>query len=195
MKYEEIGNWLRMVFTNFLYPALIILIMVYLFGLLIYLIVSGKGSSSYIRRSTGALLPIVLLVFGMAISSDSIKMIENALLTLPNIVQLILGAIIGTSLIEFGRYYLKSDIDGAASLLALFVSCIFSFILWCIMGGVLASLNYSLVGLILFGGLDIIFRGQVKKQKNHLTSGDKASSHNIILPNPRLNSDRDKDVV
>lgn len=102
MKYEEIGNWLRMFFTNFLYPALIILIMVYLFGLLIYLIVNGKGSSSYIRRSTGALLPIVLLVFGMAISGDSIKMIENALLTLPNILQLVLGAVIGTSLIEFG---------------------------------------------------------------------------------------------
>ncbi|KAF0140561.1 MAG: hypothetical protein FD122_2361 [Stygiobacter sp.] len=163
MTYEEIGKWLRMFFTNYLYPTLIIIIMFYLFGLLIYLIIKGKGSSSYIRRSTGALLPIVMLVFGMAISGDSIKMIENVLLTLPNILQLLLGAIIGTALIEFGRYYLKTDIDGAASLLALFVSSIFSFILWCVMGGVLNSLNYSLVGLILFGGLDIIFRGQVRK--------------------------------
>jgi len=163
MTYEEIGNWLSDFFTTYLYPILIIVIMVYLFGLLVYLIVQGKGSSGYIRRSTGALLPIVMLIFAMAISSDSIKIIENTLLSLPNILQLILGAVIGISLIEFGRHYLKTDIDGAVSLLALFVSCIFSFILWCVMGGVLKSLNYSLVGILLFGGLDIIFRGKVKK--------------------------------
>jgi hypothetical protein len=60
---------------------------------------------------------------------------------------------------ELGRHLLRSDSDGAAGAYALIVSSLGVFMLWAVMARLLASLNSWLVGLVMGGGLHVVFRG------------------------------------
>ena len=70
-----------------------------------------------------------------------------------------LGAIIGIALVEFGRHLIRLDNEIGPSVYALFLSSVGVFILYSIMQGILASLHFFLFGMLLIGGLDIVFKG------------------------------------
>ena len=107
----------------------------------------------------GALLPVILLIFITITEEENRMVITKTVYLFNNLYRFLIGAIIGIALLEFGRIFAHSDNDIGASIYAMFLSAFGVFILYSIMQGVLSSMHYLLFGIILAGGLDIIFRG------------------------------------
>lgn len=154
-----IGNILRWIFTYLFYPLVIIITFLLTAGLALVTVSIADETSGKIRRATGALLPIILLVFFVAMGQGSLGALEGFLTALDPTLRAILGAATGIILMELGKWLLKSNRDGAASLYALFLSTIVSFLIWALIGGILPVLNNWLLGLVLGSGIHIIFRG------------------------------------
>jgi len=159
MKMEEVGNTLQWIFTSILYPILIIGIFLYIIISISIIIHHSSNSGSHTRRLMGALLPVILLIFITITEEENRMVITKTVYLFNNLYRFLIGAIIGIALLEFGRIFAHSDNDIGASIYAMFLSAFGVFILYSIMQGVLSSMHYLLFGIILAGGLDIIFRG------------------------------------
>ena len=154
-----IQSILRWLFTYIFYPLMVIATFVLTVGLVLSIVENAKGTSGAIRRVTGALLPIISLVFFVVMSKESLGILENFLINLDPTLRIILGAASGGIVMELGKWLLGTELDGAASLYAMFLSTIVAFLLWAFMGGILPVLNTWLLGFLLGSGLHVIFRG------------------------------------
>jgi hypothetical protein len=155
---EALGDVLRKLFTNVLYPMLLIGIWFGLLVLIIYIISEGNTTWSQVRRAVAALLPVVLLIAVLLPTSDQ-TLGRSSLHALPTVLGVIIGAILGLFGVEAGKRAAKSDSDTELSLYILFLSLIDMFIIYSSIVKEFDSLNSVLLSMILAAGLDIVFRG------------------------------------
>lgn len=156
---ERTAGNLKWFFTALVYPALVGAIFLLLVISIIYIIGKGNGFG-YVRRITGALLPLLMLTFMLLVTDKGDDPIKSFFLWIPPFLYLIGGTAIGIILIEFGRRFMNTDDDRWGSVYNIFLSLMVVFILYSIMKGFLDSLFYFLFAMIMAGGLDIVFRGQ-----------------------------------
>jgi hypothetical protein len=159
MPIDKIRQSLIETFTTVFYPMVVFGVFAALGLLLLVITFNGKGAIAFVRRATGALLPFVVLVFLVTTDRRSVDAIAPVLLAAGGLGRFILGAFIGVALMELGKHLLRFDHDGAASLYALFVGIVAAFLVWAMMGGLLEALHPLLAGLVIAGGLHIVFRG------------------------------------
>lgn len=154
---EMIAFLLRWVFTYIFYPVIVICMFLSVWGHIIYIISEGNDLGRF-RRSVGALLPLVFLIFSLTTYSDSNILLSQYLQSIPIYLHVLAGAILGVGIIELGRIASKTDSDAGAAIYALFSSSIGTFLLYCFMKDALSSLNNFLLTALMSGGLYVIFR-------------------------------------
>jgi hypothetical protein len=155
---QAISEVLRWVFTYIFYPIVVIGIFIYVVGVIVFLVNEARGLSA-VRRMTAAVLPLLFLIFVVLSTDESSKSVREFFLSINPIALLALGAVVGIAMVELGRRLLRSDTEIGPSVYALFLSSVGVFILYSIMQGILASLHFFLFGMLLVGGLDIVFKG------------------------------------
>jgi peptidoglycan/LPS O-acetylase OafA/YrhL len=153
---ETIGSGLRLLFGAILYPIIVTGVFAYLV-LVIFLVVAQSEGDGRVRRVTAALLPIAALVF-LLIPKES-ESIANSFSYAPPSLRFLIGALFGIALLELGRYLSEKDSEIGSSLYILFLSVTDAFILYAIIEQALRSLHVLLLGMVIAGGLQIIFRG------------------------------------
>jgi hypothetical protein len=151
---ETIGAGLRLLFSAILYPLIVIGVFAYLVGVVSRLVARSTGDGR-VRRLTAALLPVAALVF-VLIPNES-ESIASWFSYGPPWLRFLIGAIFGIALLELGRLLKDSEIG--AALYVLFLSTTATFILYAIIEQALTSLHILLLGMVIAGGFQIIFRG------------------------------------
>jgi hypothetical protein len=159
MPHLNFGHLLTDLFLYVLYPATVLAVFLGLIVMLILAIWGGNWSRGTYRRATGALLPLVVLVILVATDSAAIQSWAARVSGIRPLIQLLIGAIVGLALMELGRQLRRSGSVGANAVFAMFVSALLAFLLWSVMGGVLAHLHLLLLGFLVACGLHLIFRG------------------------------------
>lgn len=134
-------------------------------GIFVYIVLSiadlinaGKGSG-VMRRSTAAFLPVAVLVFLVVSEGNNQATLTEILNDVEWWVRFLVGAGIGLVLMEIGQIASRTNKDIGASVYALFLSLVGTFILYCIMVKLLFSIHDLMLGIVVAGGLDVIFRG------------------------------------
>ena len=153
---DTISYILKSIFTYLFYPAIVLGVFASIVLAVMSIVSEGK-ERGFIRRLTGALLPVILLVFVIIAIDTKDDPITQFLRWIPVFFHLIIGVVIGVAAVEISRYIDDKE-DTAASIYALFLSSIGVFMLYSIMQGFLGSLNYFLFGAVVAAGLDVIFR-------------------------------------
>lgn len=153
-----IGTILGWLFTYILCPVIVIGVFVGLVAALAILTGALNGALR-LRRLVAASLPIVVLVFFVVMSENDPHPVGRALEALGLFGRFAVGAIIGGTLMEVGKRVLRTDNEVAASMYALFLSTLVASLLWAMMGGFVRDLNVVLLGMVIAGGLHVIFRG------------------------------------
>jgi hypothetical protein len=156
---ETISSILKWIFTYLFYPAIIIAIFGYIISTIVSIVTKGRNASAIARRLTGSLLPLVLLIFVVVADQGDHNVIADLVASMSAGVSFLVGAALGLALMEVGKFLLKTDSEVGPSVYALFLSSAGVFILYSIMIGILKNLHLPLFGMVVFGGLDIIFRG------------------------------------
>jgi hypothetical protein len=162
-----IGYILSFIIISLLYPLIVLAIFL---GIIITVIgiVFGGREENRIRRAIGAILPIIVLAFIINSTGEHTKnstptrMVNVSLHDLAwwqqSLIIAIFG-IIGVALVEIGRFLLNKDSEIAASVYAMLLSCVISFIMWLYMYQALSDFDFYMIGFISGGLLDTIFRG------------------------------------
>jgi hypothetical protein len=156
--YDSAINIVRWVFTQLLYPLIIIGVFLLIIGFIFRIVDQGRGSGR-VRRATGAVLPLIFLVFVLMLVEQANEPVQRFLSSTNPLYHWVAGAIIGVFLLELGIRLQKSDFEIGPALYTLFLSFVSMFILYSAMQRFLAQLNYFLISLIGTSGLYIIFRG------------------------------------
>jgi hypothetical protein len=154
---EKIGPWLRWAFIYIFYPIIILAVFVILVTTIVILVKDATDEKGLIRRLTGAVLPVVILVF-FVLSDQYDEPLRRSLLLIPIYAHFIVGAMIGIIMIEIGRALWNTTSDAGAASFILFLSLVGVFMVYSFMQGFLGTLNYFLLSTIVAGGLDLIFR-------------------------------------
>jgi hypothetical protein len=153
---ETIGEGLRWLFSTILYPIVVIGVFAYLVLVLSLVVAQGRGDDR-VRRLTAALLPIAALVF-VLIPKES-ESLAHLLPYAPPGLRFLIGAILGVVLLELGRILSKRNSGIGSALYVLFLSINTAFILYAIIEQALTDLHILLLGMVVGGGFQIIFRG------------------------------------
>lgn len=156
---ETIRDILKWVFVYLLYPAVAFGVFICLITLLIFIVRRAKSTSGAIRRTTGAALPVVMLVFLMSTGQDTTTDVTNYLDQLGPVGRILVGIGAAVLVMETGKHLGSTDATAAISTYAFFVSSLLAVLLWVIMGGLLQTLNYAMFAFVLTGGLHVMFRG------------------------------------
>jgi hypothetical protein len=170
---SEILNWS---FRHVLYPIVLVGIFLVLIDMLYMVVSSARKKMGKVRRLTGAVLPWAVLVFLSRLEFAGVEALRSWVAALSWSSQLILGGIFGLFIMEFGKVLMKSRGDAAASTYALFLSCFGAFLLWMIMQGLIQSVHFALLGLVVAGALHVIFRGPPEVMDDILEDAEKGPS-------------------
>lgn len=158
MPNEDVQQGLTRLFSTVFYPGVVIGVFVSLGLMLLVILFSSKGSSSFIRRAIAGILPFVVLVFYMMTDQASMSFFEPWLQGIPGWGRFVIGAATGVLLMETGKQ-LRWRGDTGASIYALFVGIVTTFLIWAMIGGMQDALHPLLAGLVIGGGLHVVFRG------------------------------------
>lgn len=156
---DRLSVTLRFLFTNYIYPAIIISLFIWIILLIVIVVMRAKTVAGIIRRLAGAAVPFVFLIFTVVASQDKHDVISDLVASIGPILAFLGGAAVGVLLLEIGRLLRKTDTEIGPSLYAFFLSSVASFILYSIMIGILKSLHLPMFGVILAAALDVMFRG------------------------------------
>jgi hypothetical protein len=163
-------NW---AFPYVLYPLVVIGVFVVIGDMLRMLVAAASDRLGKIRRVTGAILPWVILVFLFTVDPTVVDSLRPLIAKLNWLAQLIIGAIIGVLMMEFGKLLMKAEGDGPASLYALVMSGFGAFLVLLIMKGILQSVNFALMGLVVAGAIHVIFRGPPEVDRTKSSGPDR----------------------
>lgn len=150
---------LKGIFTFILYPAVVLGLFSFIVVFIMRIVSEGTSLSSRVRRLTGAFLPVVVLIFVLLVAEQGDEPIKHFIISIPWFLHLFIGGLVGLGFIEIGRRLMKGDNDTGPSVYNLFLSSVGVFVLYSIMQGLLPSVNYFLFGVIIVGGIDVIFKG------------------------------------
>lgn len=176
---DTISETLKWVFTFIFYPAVVIGIFVYVVAIIVFLIGEQEGLAR-IRRVTAAILPLLLLIFVALSTGSSAQAVKEFFTSINPFILLAVGAVVGIGEVELGRHLIYADDEMGPSLYALFLSLVGVFMLYSLMQGILGSLHFFLFGMLLAGGLDIVFKGppqiMTNKKGRAITQGRSANA-------------------
>jgi hypothetical protein len=153
---ERTADSLKWFFTALVYPAVVGGVFLLLFFCVLYITGQGQGFG-YVRRTTGALLPVLFLTFMLLVTDKGDDPVRSFFLNRNPFIYILAGIILGVALVELGKRLIRTDDDQWGSIYNLFLSFMFVFLLYSIMKGFLDSLIYFLFSMIMSGGLDIVF--------------------------------------
>lgn len=173
---EQISEILRQLFTYVFYPAVVIGLFLYIIGVIVFLIREAKDLDK-VRRVTAAVLPVLLLIFIALATDKSSEPLKQFILSLSPFVLLGIGAATGIALVELARFLVPSDLEIGPSIYALFTSSIGVFMLYSIMQDIMGSLHLFLFGMLIIGGLDIVFLGPPEFTSSERRLGGPAISY------------------
>ncbi|HXI26338.1 MAG TPA: hypothetical protein VNG71_20965 [Pyrinomonadaceae bacterium] len=159
---ERTADGLKWFFTVLVYPAVVGGVFVLLVFCIIYIIVQGQGG--YVRRTTGAVLPFLFLMFMLRVTDKADDPVKSFFLNRNPFIYVVVGTVLGIALVELGKRLIRTDDHRWGSIYNLFLSFMFVFLLYSIMKGFLDSLVYFLFSMIMSGGLDIVFFGQPESE-------------------------------
>lgn len=157
---EAIRAVLDAIFSYVLYPAVVIGLFAFIVFSVCLLVLRATGERR-IRRLVAAALPIVILVF-VVIPVEEPGGIGDLLGNLYWFWRFLVGAAAGIGILELGRIFIDSDEEIGPAIYVLFLSGISMFILYSVMEDFLKSLHVVLLGIVVGGGLHVIFRGLPK---------------------------------
>jgi hypothetical protein len=183
---DDTAMKLKWFFTTVVYPVIVGGVFLLLIGSIVYVISKGEGFG-YVRRITGALLPLLLLTFMLLVNDKGNDPIKSFFLNWNPIIYLVFGILIGIALVELGKHLINTDDDRWGSIYNLFLSLMVVFLLYSIMKGFLDSLIYFLFSMIMAGGLDIVFGTPMELEK-------KGSSNAQLLHRQREREAREATV-
>jgi hypothetical protein len=167
----DIGNILKWLFKYILYPAIIVCILYYIYDLIKHLVYRSGPGMSFMRRVAAAALPFISLVFLLLLESEQDSMTINAyLLSLKGFFKFLVGVLLGIQLVGLRKYLRKGAPDITAVPVLLFLSTVGSFILYAIIGGYLPGLRLTLFGMVLAGGIVIMFAGLIESEKTKMAA-------------------------
>lgn len=152
---------LEFLFTYIVYPLIVIAVFVIIIGLIVATVMKADSIHGMIRRTTGAILPIIILTF-VVIGTETSNLLEDVMDNISPPARSAIGFAVGFTLIGLGRLIgtvPSSWADRVGSIYSMFLSAVVTIMLWAFMGGGLPMLSDSLLGFILGGGLSIIFIG------------------------------------
>ncbi len=152
---EKVARGLEWAFTWMLYPTLIAVILIFIVACVVGLI----NRSHSIRTAIGGILPVAALVFLLVSEKNDETVLIDFLVSWPAGLRLMLGLILGVTLIEAGKIAFRASSAVGAALYALYLSTVGVFVVYALMSGLMRSIHLVLFGLVLGGGLDAIFRG------------------------------------
>lgn len=183
------ADGLKWFFTVLVYPAVVGGVFLLLICSIIYIIGQGQGFG-YVRRTTGALLPLLLLTFMLLVTDKADDPVKSFFLNRNPFIYVFVGLVLGIALVELGKRLIRTDDDRWGSIYNLFLSFMFVFLLYSIMKGFLDSLIYFLFSMIMSGGLDIIF-GEPMESKARSARSSLFAGRTSIPKRERLSYERD----
>ncbi len=159
---------LKGIFTDLLYPGIIIFILWYLFTLVNGMIKSTGSLSSGIRRLAAALLPLIALVFVLILENDyTIIQVRTFLNSFQGLYQFVIGLILGFQLVQTRKYFINVCVDIQVVPCILFTATFSSFLLYAIMRGAVGSIQALLFGMVVAGIIIVIFTGLKESPNKH----------------------------
>lgn len=157
---NKVSTILELAFTYFFYPLIFCGIFLCIYFTIRESVGEGEWKSR-VRKLVGAILPFVALVFFVVSKQSGTAFIANFIESYHSVSQFFFGGILGLLLLESGRYIENTEVG--KSVYNMFLSSVGVFILYSAMEGALSSLNTLLLGMIIAGGLHIVFRGLPNK--------------------------------
>ena len=112
---------LRLIFTYIVYPLIILTILFVIFVILYSLIINGQRGIDKLRRFSGALPPMLIMIYSIVSSGEVYGGVYLGILN-SSLVQNLGGFLAGICLIEVGTWTRNPDSEIAAALYALFLS-------------------------------------------------------------------------
>jgi len=149
---------LRWVFADLVYPTLLVAAFVYIVATTVRVVLGARGDG-LLRRLMGAVLPFVALVYVVVARQIGDETRAGLLPSLGGLAWFGIGGAIGLLLLEASRPLLSTNSDVGPSLYALFLSTVACFMLYCQMIEAVDSTQTFPLGMIVCGGLDVMFRG------------------------------------
>jgi len=153
-----VGTVLRWIFTNLVYPLLVLGVFAFISSIIADFVLAVTGERR-IRRLVAAALPLTIVVFALVPTETEASDLEALLNLAGPWVRFATGLLLGAMGLAIGRALASRDAEIAAAIYVLFLSAIASFIVYCLVEGVLRNLHVFLLGLVLGGGLYVVFRG------------------------------------
>jgi hypothetical protein len=168
----SVARLLNLLFSRFLYPLLIIVILAAIVLVIVYLVYEADLAER-VRRTIAASLPFIALVFSQ-VSVDPVVFPEvNASLAW---LLSLLGMSLGVITVEWTKLVLgPQGAKGVAALYILLVASIGASIIYLIMESQLEQFRFLLIGFVMAAGLDVVFRG--------------LGEHSALEPNTDTNSE------
>lgn len=176
---SEILNW---AFRHVLYPVALIGIFLVILHMLYMIVTATRKRLGRIRRVTGALLPWAVLVFLSKLDFSDVETIRPWIESVNWPIQLLIGAVAGILVMEFGKMLMSAGGDAAASCYALFLSSFGAFLIWMAMQGLIRSVHFALLGLVTAGALHVIFRGPPEALEEALEENEAKALGKITNP-------------
>jgi hypothetical protein len=159
---EHVADRLEWLFTSIFYPGILIGV----FVTLVLVVVRLVAARDFLRRLVASLLPLAVLVFVKASSDQIQEPLAPILASAAPATQFISGAVVGAVLLEAGRRLLRHDVGAGPAFYCLLLSSIIVFLLYCFMSADTSSLHLFMLGLIIFAGLHVVFRGPPELRPN-----------------------------
>jgi len=155
-----VGTVLRWIFTNLLYPLLVLSVFLFIAAVIADFVLAVSGDRR-IRRLVAAALPLTVVVFALVPMGGQEKgdSVQELLTFAMPWMRFAVGFVMGIIGLLLGRLLAKRDSEIGAAMYVLFLSGVASFMLYCLVAGVLDSLHIFLLGMVLGGGLYVVFRG------------------------------------
>jgi hypothetical protein len=121
--------------------------------------VQSVAGERRVRRLVAAALPMAVIVFALVPLEGDRGVVEDVLAFAVSWVRFLVGALLGVIGLAGSRALVKSDAEIATAIYILFLSLVANFIVCCFIEGVTRNLHVFLFGLIIGGGLYVVFRG------------------------------------
>ncbi len=170
MPHLSFTHILRDVFVYFLFSGIVMLVFLGLVVMVVVTIWGGDWRHGALRRATGALLPLVVLVFVVAADPAKTQFWVARISGIRPFIQFVIALAVGLIFMEVGKRLPRSKSVAAKSLFAMFVSACFAFLLWSVVMGILPYLHLLLLGFLVACCLHITFRG-LKEGEQKIHSG------------------------
>lgn len=153
-----VGVFLRWIFINLVYPLLVLGVFGFISAVIADFVLAVSGERR-IRRLVAAALPLTVVIFALVPFDSEGSDIQELLDLAGPWLRFTTGLLLGVVGLALGQVLIKRDTEIAAALYILFLSAIASFIVYCLVEGVLRNLHVFLLGLVLGGGFYVVFWG------------------------------------